>query len=115
MLIQRLELKKLLSFNDSTIELGPLNVLIGPNAVGKSNLIEAIGLLQAAPASFMDAILRGGGVRQWIWLGDPVSSPIASVECELNLTRGHQHGPITYGLHDSCEACVICIRSPKIQ
>ena len=43
MLIHRLELKNLLSFRDSTIELGPLNVLIGPNAVGKSNLIEAIG------------------------------------------------------------------------
>jgi AAA15 family ATPase/GTPase len=45
MLIKRLHLKKLLSFNDCEVDLGQLNVLIGPNAVGKSNLIEAIGLL----------------------------------------------------------------------
>lgn len=43
--INRLILKKVLSFNDSTIELSRLNVLIGPNAVGKSNLIEVIGVL----------------------------------------------------------------------
>jgi predicted ATP-dependent endonuclease of OLD family len=49
MLIKRLTLQKLLSFNDTTVELGHLNVLIGPNAVGKSNLIEVISLLQAAP------------------------------------------------------------------
>ena len=49
MLIERLRLKKILSFNDATIKLGQLNVLIGPNGVGKSNLIEVIGLLQAAP------------------------------------------------------------------
>ena len=48
MLIKRLRLKKILSFNDSTVELGPLNILIGPNAVGKSNLIEAISLLRGA-------------------------------------------------------------------
>jgi predicted ATPase len=104
MLIKRLELKRLLSFRDSTIELGQLNVLIGPNAVGKSNLIEVIGLLQSAPVSLATAILRGGGVRQWIWLGDRVPSPIASVECEMNLTRGRQLGPITYGLQFSEDA-----------
>ena len=37
MLIEKLRLKNLLSFRDATIELGPLNVLIGPNGVGKSN------------------------------------------------------------------------------
>lgn len=36
-----------------------LNVLIGPNAVGKTNLIEVLGLLQAAPnSSLVTAILR---------------------------------------------------------
>jgi len=101
MLINRLELKKVLSFRDSTIELGQLNVLIGPNAVGKSNLIEVIGLLQAAPSGFATAILRGGGVRQWIWLGDRVPSPIAAVGCQLKLTGDHQVGPVVYGLQFS--------------
>ena len=96
MFIKRLNLKNLLSFKDSAIELGQLNVLIGPNAVGKSNLIEVIGLLQAAPVSIAAAILRGGGVRQWLWLGD--SSPTASVNSELILTRGRQVGPLLYTL-----------------
>ncbi len=104
MLIQRLRLKKLLSFNDATVELGPLNVLIGPNAVGKSNLIEAISLLQAAPTGILTPILRGGGVRQWIWLGDPVASPIATLGCDLELggVSGVSPGPgVTYEIEFS--------------
>jgi len=104
MLIKRLRLKKILSFNDSTVELGPLNILIGPNAVGKSNLIEAISLLQAAPTSIENQILRGGGARQWLWLGDREPSPIATIKCELNLSRGRQLGPLRYGLQFSEDA-----------
>ena len=50
-LIQSLKLRNLLSYGPEgvEIELLPLNVLIGPNASGKSNLVEAIGLLAAAP------------------------------------------------------------------
>jgi predicted ATPase len=102
MFLKRLTLKKLLSFNDTTVELLPLNILIGPNAVGKSNLIEAIGLLQAAPSSIAAAILRGGGIRQWLWLGDRVP-PIATIECELMLSRGPQTGQIIYQLQLSAE------------
>src|ERR1022692_4672428 len=104
MLIKRLSLKKLLSFNDTEVELGQLNVLIGPNAVGKSNLIEVIGLLQAAPTNLAAAILRGGGVRQWLWLGDREPSPTASIECELILTRGRQVGPLGYQVEFSEDA-----------
>src|ERR1035441_2037536 len=92
MFIKRLRLKKLLSFNDTEVELRQLNVLIGPNAVGKSNLIEAVSLLQAAPSSLEGTLHRGGGVRQWLSLSD--RSPIATVECELSLSRG----PLAYRL-----------------
>jgi predicted ATPase len=103
MFIKRLALKKILSFNDAEIELGQLNVLIGPNAVGKSNLIEVLGLLQAAPnSSLVTAILRGGGLRQWLWMGDPVASPpnwpVATIECELNLIPSPQVGALLYKL-----------------
>jgi predicted ATPase len=87
MLIKRLTLKKILSFKETTVELGPLNVLIGANAVGKSNLIEAISLLQAAPTGIEGQILRGGGVRQWLWLGDREPAERAEIECELTLPR----------------------------
>ena len=98
MLINRLVLKNLLSFRDTTIELRNLNVLIGPNAVGKSNLIEAISLLQSAQSSLSNAILRGGGVGQWVWLGDRESSPVAEMICDLELTRGPHVGPVRYSI-----------------
>jgi predicted ATPase len=104
MFLKRLTLKNILSFKDSSIEFGPLNVLIGPNAVGKSNLIEAISLLRAAPGSLAGEILRGGGVRQWIWLGDPVPSPIATLGCELQLARGRHLGRLVYQLQFSEDA-----------
>jgi predicted ATPase len=97
MFLSRLTIKKLLSFNDCTVELKPLNVLIGPNAVGKSNLIEAISLLQAAPSNINAVILRGGGSRQWLWLGD-AAAPTATIESELNLANGRDFGPVTYHL-----------------
>jgi len=98
MLIQRLALKKILSFNDSTVELGPLNVLIGPNAVGKSNLIEVISLLQAAPTGIEAQILRGGGVRQWLWLGEKDPAQLAEIECKLAPTSWPHLGPLFYRL-----------------
>jgi predicted ATPase len=83
MLLTKLKLKNILSFRNTELELGPLNVLIGPNAAGKSNLIEAISLLQALPTDIHSAIRRGGGVRSWTWQRDAVASPTASLECVL--------------------------------
>ena len=67
-----LRLDGLLSFapGADAIPLTPLNVLIGPNASGKSNLIEAIELLRATPTAFATAIRDGGGTREWIWKGE---------------------------------------------
>jgi energy-coupling factor transporter ATP-binding protein EcfA2 len=98
MFLQSITLKNVLSFKNTTIELGPLNVLIGANASGKSNFIEVIGLLQA-PTDLRSAILRGGDIRTWIWLGDPVASPIASVECTLKYKKNAP--PVRYHLEFS--------------
>jgi predicted ATPase len=53
------------------LALGNLNVLVGPNGSGKSNLLEAISLLRSAPNDLRPVILRGGGVSEWIWKGNP--------------------------------------------
>jgi hypothetical protein len=45
-----------------------------------------------------NAILRGGGIRQWLWLGDAAPSPIGTIECRVMLRRGRQVGPLTYEL-----------------
>ena len=72
MLLERIQLTNLLSFGPQAqeLELGPLNVLIGTNGCGKSNFIEAIGLLQAAPTDLAERIRSGRGVADWIWQGD---------------------------------------------
>ena len=120
MFIKRLNLKKILSFNDTEIDLRQLNVLIGPNAVGKSNLIEVIGLLQATPNSLWTAMLRGGGVRQWLWLGpfvrsgEDVSLPTAAIECELRLRRGRQVGALEYNLSFSAVQDALIVRGEKL-
>src|SRR5260370_16181953 len=81
MFLEAITLKNVLSFKDATIELGPLNVLIGANAAGKSNLIEVVNLLKAAPRDLLPPIGRGGGVSRWIWMG--ATSPVARVECMM--------------------------------
>jgi predicted ATPase len=69
--IKSLTITNLLSFGDKPepIELRNLNVLIGPNGSGKSNLIEVIGLLQAAPNDLAKAINKGGPIEEWLWKG----------------------------------------------
>ena len=85
MFIEHIKLKNLLSFGPDTeaLELRPLNVLIGPNGSGKSNLIEAIGLLKATPRDLTAPIREGGGIRDWIWRGDPKASS-AHIEVIIN-------------------------------
>ena len=62
------------------IELRPLNVLIGPNASGESNLIECVELLRALPTSFAAAIREGGGVQEWLYKGfEPGRSALEAV------------------------------------
>jgi predicted ATPase len=70
-LLQSIQLTNLLSYGSEgeTLELEPLNVLIGANATGKSNLIEALSLLAAAPRDLLLPLLEGGGVSEWIWKG----------------------------------------------
>ena len=69
--LKSIRLNNILSFGPDGLQLDlkPLNVLIGPNASGKSNLIEVLALLRATPSDISDVIREGGGVREWIWKG----------------------------------------------
>ena len=69
--LHSIRLQNILSFGPDTPELPlqPLNVLIGPNASGKSNLIEALSLLAAAPRDLQAPLREGGGVHEWLWKG----------------------------------------------
>ena len=89
MFVKRIQLNNLLSFGPDTeaLELRSLNVLIGPNGSGKSNLIEAIDLLKATPRDLTAPIREGGGIRDWIWRGDPRASS-AHIEVLLDNPKG---------------------------
>lgn len=70
-LIEKIALRGLLSYGPEPLEaeLGPLNVLIGPNASGKSNFIAALSLLRAAPDDLAVPLRKGGGPAEWLWKG----------------------------------------------
>ena len=92
-LLHSLTLRNLLSFGPLTpaIPLGPLNVLIGPNGSGKSNFIEAAALLRAMPGDLRapsSPVVRGGGIAEWIWKGDPRSE--ATIDAVVSNPSGKQ-------------------------
>ena len=90
--ISQLKLTNVLSFEDETIELQALNVIIGPNGSGKSNLISALEVLHAAPTSFAAKFSSLGGIGQWIRHG----SGTASIEAKhLVLEQPDEHFPDT--------------------
>lgn len=76
MFLERISIKGLLSFGPEGIDLPmrSLNVFIGPNGSGKTNFIEALALLKAAPDDFSRPIRESGGVREWLWKGPNGSS-----------------------------------------
>jgi predicted ATPase len=65
--LRKLRVQGLLSFGPDApeTEFGPLNVLIGPNASGKSNLIEVLALLRDTPE--FDTTQRWAS--EWLWRG----------------------------------------------
>ncbi len=63
-MITKLTVKSFKSLQSVTVELGQVNVFIGANGSGKSNLLEALGVLGAAASGRVDdESLRSRGVR----------------------------------------------------
>ena len=72
-LIEKIRLRNILSFGDKgeEITLEPLNIIIGQNASGKSNLVDVIKLLRSLTQEkgLINFISQNGGVGEWIWKG----------------------------------------------
>ena len=87
--IKSIRIKNFLSFGskDEEIALAPLNVIIGTNASGKSNLIEIIGTLRSLPKDLSGSIMEGGGIREWLWKGND-AIPVATVETIIDYPAG---------------------------
>ncbi len=67
--IKNVKIKNIFSFDEEGIDLDmqPLNVLIGPNAVGKSNFISALEIMFSLPWSFRKHIKKIGGIEDTLW------------------------------------------------
>ncbi|NNC18779.1 AAA family ATPase [Corallococcus exiguus] len=98
-MLRSIRLRNLLSFgpDSEAFPLRALNVLIGPNASGKSNLIEALGLLRATPGNLLAPIREGGGVTEWLWKGGTEPGPPTA---KLEVVLDHPEGvmPLSYQL-----------------
>jgi predicted ATPase len=71
MLIQELQIEGFRSLKSVTWRPGRLNVLIGPNGGGKSNLLRALDLIRAsATGGLNDAVIRMGGMAPLVWDGE---------------------------------------------
>ncbi|MBC1239449.1 AAA family ATPase [Nostoc sp. 2RC] len=90
--IHTLRLQNFLSYGSEgeEIELEPLNVLIGANTSGKSNLIEAIGILKATPTDLPAPFRQGGGVSEFLWKGGQ-ENPVAKIEATLDYPQRPQN------------------------
>ncbi|MGD9974503.1 MAG: AAA family ATPase [Desulfatirhabdiaceae bacterium] len=96
-LLRTIRLRDFLSFGPATetFPLGNLNVIIGANGSGKSNLIEALSVIQAAPLDLPKPIREGGGVMEWLWKG-PGAKGIAEIELTTEYPLGQK--PLRYRL-----------------
>ena len=99
MFFKSIKIDGLLSFKDVRLEMRPLNVLIGPNASGKSNLIEIMAMLQAVPRDLAGFFRRSGGISDWLWKGGNVGHKghvTGKVEVIINQRSGQM--PLRYVL-----------------
>jgi predicted ATPase len=95
--ISSLTLRNILSFRDPPpLKLRSLNILIGANASGKSNLISCIQLLRALPNSLGSFIGQRGGTESWIWKGAKGRDDATGVTCQFKTEQEKLEYEITF-------------------
>lgn len=98
--IHKIKITNLLSFGSEGVEidLEPLNVIIGANASGKSNLMEVLRILKATPSDLAEPFRRGGGIGEWMWKGEKQSN--SQLEASIETIVDYQMGKmgLRYGL-----------------
>lgn len=119
MLIKNLKASGLLSFGPDGIDLPmrPLNVLIGSNGSGKSNLLEVLNLFRESPSPrhSIAGPMMEDGVREWLWKGDwgiDDSPPPASIEC---VVAGEKRSDIRHFLSFFEQGYQLTLEDERIQ
>ena len=121
--IESIHLKRFKNFQDATLKLGPLTILIGANAVGKSNLRDAFLFLHGIGRGYKLADILGesyaggervwsgtrGGVREVAYAGSD------SFELSVDMRLTKEYGalsPVKYQIRVSVAESAI--RAPRI-
>ena len=103
MLIEKLSVSGILSFGTSglSLPLRRLNVLIGPNRSGKSNLLEVLPLIQAASQRLAGPVNAAVGIQDWLWkpAGSPaIGSAPAVITATVRSPTGHPGDTVNHRL-----------------
>lgn len=103
-MIQSIQIQGYRSLKDVTWNPGKLNLLIGPNASGKSNLLQALALLQDSAAEqhgLSAEIIREGGMGAVLWDGrsERLRWDLRTVPLEIHRDLSHSIlGPLQFDL-----------------
>ena len=110
--IDRLRLSGFKSIREADLSLGSLNVVIGANGAGKSNLAAYFSMLRASPLGNRDAYIgRFGGPGAFLHLGPKTTSVIkASLTVTSEVGRGNLHEQLVFRPPDSLVNIPFCDR-----
>lgn len=99
MKILQLDVEGFRSLKDVTWTPGNLNVLIGPNASGKSNLLRVIELLAVAAAGRLGKhIQKAGGMEPLVWDGCSDGISLRLKMSPIDVSRSEERDSLTYQL-----------------
>src|SRR4051794_31185725 len=100
MAIEAIDVKGYRSIQDLYLRLGRINVLVGPNGCGKSNLYNSMYLLHAAASGrFAQAIADEGGMPSVLWAGgDHVKKTSARRQEPVRMCIGVTVDSVSYEL-----------------
>ncbi|MEJ5230958.1 MAG: AAA family ATPase [Geminicoccaceae bacterium] len=97
--ILRVTLENFLSFKSSTVQLGRLSVLVGPNGSGKTNLLRAFSFLgDVARLDLPAAVEKFGGAAALRWRAAAVSERVRIKLEALLTTHASSRAPDEYEL-----------------
>jgi predicted ATPase len=95
--INRIEISGYRSLKNVTWKPGDLNIIIGPNGTGKSNLLRFFELLVAASKGQLARyIQKSGGIRPLLWDSKPDSLSFRLESCLPGLDNSHWEEQLTY-------------------
>lgn len=114
-MLRRVVLKGFKSIKEMDLELRPLNVLIGANGAGKSNLVSFFQMLNAMMASSLQySVGSSGHAQTLLHYGPKVTEQIeAHVECESGRTRVKYSLKLAYALPDGLIIAAEELSSPN--